>query len=64
VKFAKSGCQEYRYKGVTFKGRVVVVATRDIEENEELVVDYGLGYCKKWNIITEETFETTTKKTN
>jgi len=50
VKFSRNGNENYRYKGVIFKGRVVVVACRDIAEDEELLVDYGIGYCKKWKI--------------
>jgi SET domain-containing protein len=31
--------------------RVRVIASQDIKQGEEMVVDYGDGYCKRWGII-------------
>ena len=41
----------YQYKETTFTSRIIVKANRDIPPGEQLLVSYGVGYCKKWGII-------------
>lgn len=44
---------EFSYKNKQYNDRVMVIAIRSIKQDEEVLVDYGVGYCKKWNIIKE-----------
>ena len=42
---------EYKYKGITFSGRIITRAKEDIMPEEQLLTTHGVGYCKKWGII-------------
>jgi|GEM_PF-6570896 len=52
--YYKIDCKEHFYKNVKITSRVVVKARRDIEPGEEIVVNYGRGYCKQWGIVKED----------
>jgi len=36
------------------RGRIMIATLRDIKQGEEIVVDYGEGYCKRWGIIEQK----------
>jgi len=43
-------CRTFVYNGKYLDSTTVIKAIKNIEENEELTVNYGKGYCEKWKI--------------
>jgi hypothetical protein len=50
VKFVRLATTPYRYAGEKFFTRAAALVIRDIAAGEELLVDYGRGYRKRWGI--------------
>lgn len=46
-----SDYRKYQYKSETFCYHIVIKAIRNIDKGEQLLVNYGEGYCKKWKIV-------------
>jgi hypothetical protein len=54
VRFTSKPAKPFCYKGKTYDNVTVIQALRDIEKNEEVLVNYGKEYCKKWGIIKKD----------
>lgn len=52
VEFAKGSYSPFSYKSIPSNHKAVVRALKDIENDEEILIDYGEGYCKKWGILS------------
>jgi SET domain-containing protein len=53
AKFVKNHCFSYHSTKtrLVINGIIMVIASSDIKQDEEIVVNYGEGYCKKWGIV-------------